>query len=374
MAVAFSCPRCHELNAVKRTECFKCGAKLPVNGRGRPFTSIVRHKGKKIKTALGVVSLTEARRLEQEIKEGLRGTGHKVIEVGERALPSWGDVSERYLRRLEAEGRNEVYLRDCRRYLDRMSEYWGYSRSVGEITPRMVEDFRLDLQVPGKISNRKVSKASCDRHLAAGKAAWRHTVDETIPNPFVKVKLYNKDNQITRFLTDEQRRRLLDAAKRISKPLYETLIVALGTGLRKSNVLNLRRDQVDFERGTITVIQKGGREHTVVMSAGVKRTLESIPDNGTPFFWVSPRTGKPYHKDWRRTYLKAKREAGIENFRWHDLRHDHATSVLKVTRDIKTVKNMLGHTDIKTTERYAHVLSETLKNAADLVDPLRRSS
>lgn len=363
MSVSFACPSCYTLNAPKNAHCSRCGAKLPKDGRGRPFTSTFRHNGKKVITALGYVTLSEARRIEAEIKFGLRGDGHKVIEVGERPTVAWWELVDKYLRKLEAEGRSKQYQRDSRLYLRRMSDHWGSDRPIGSITAEMIEEFRLVLQV-----ERRVSKTSCDRHLAAGKAAWRYGAPRYLKDPFSEVRLYRKDRQVTRFLTESQRERLLTACREISEDLYQVVFIALATGLRKGNILNLKRSEVDFERGVITVTQKGDRLHPVVMSPGVQRLLQSIPDRGE-YFWLSPRTGEPYDISWRTSFKQALERAGISDFRWHDLRHDCATSILRATGNLRTVQSVLGHSNIQTTTRYAHVVDEALREAMNAVDP-----
>jgi integrase len=82
--------------------------------------------------------------------------------------------------------------------------------------------------------------------------------------------------------------------------------------------------------------------------------------------------GTPYHIDWRRPWEKAKLLAGIpREFRFHDLRHDFGTSILRATGNIKVAKELLGHSDMRMTERYAHVMNEQMRAAVEAIDPLK---
>jgi len=252
-----------------------------------------------------------------------------------------------------------------------MGEFWERDTPISKITRESIYEFRNFL-LSGKASGAKCvpSKAYCDRHLAAGKAAWEYAAPD-IPNPFKRVKLFNQPNSVTRFLSSEQRVRLVRAAKSVSEDLFAIIVVALSTGLRKNNILRLRRDQVDFERGLITVTQKGNKRHEISMGPSLLNVLRSIPDNGTPWFWIG-KDGTPYHTDWRKPWKKAKLLAGIpDEFRFHDLRHDFGTSILRETGNIKMAKDLLGHSNIRTTERYAHVQREQVMEAVEAIDPLK---
>jgi integrase len=206
-----------------------------------------------------------------------------------------------------------------------------------------------------------------DRHLAAGKSAWNYSVDN-IQNPFSKVKMYNPENELVRFLTNDERARLLDAASKTHEKLYQMLIVTMSTGLRKRNVVELKRSEVDFETGIIALRPKGDLSHTIVMNQSCRATLESIPSNGSDYFWLTFH-GTPYRIDWRKPWEKAKRIAGIvKDFRWHDLRHDAGTRIYTATGDIYATQIFLGHRQATTTKRYAHFLKDKLQATADVLN------
>lgn len=374
MAIFQECPNCKRLCGIQPSVkfCPKCQTKLP---KLRSYVVEWRipdengHLTKKKKKTLGKCPLDQARAFEAEQRkyrseEGPNGTAKPPEQT-------WEDVVERFMKRLEVEGAGPTYVKDSRLYLNRMSDFWGRRTPVKDIHPHMIQDFRLSLRE----KDRPLSMASCDRHLAAGKAAWRYSVDN-LPNPFSKVRQYNPDNEVTRYLSNEERNRLLAAALKVSQHLYEIVVVALSTGLRKANILNLRRDHVNFEKGVIQIRQKGDRPHTVYLPPELAEMLQAIPDNGTPWFWISKKTGKPYDRDWRRPWFKAKTLAGIDSaFRFHDLRHDAGTAIYRASgRDLKTAQRFLGHRQLQTTLRYAHLPDGDLIDSVNSISPLKTSS
>jgi len=316
---------------------------------------------------LGVVSLLEA----LAIEEAMRNIANNPESITQD--PTWGDVAKRYVVRLVTEGKGEKYISDTTTYLARFADFIGPDCLVSKISPQQIQDFQLALRAgshaalgepPKGKKNKPLKPGSCDRHLAALRAAWSYSVDG-IPSPFRRVKLYNPENEITRLLSEEERTRLLEACATVSEQLYQIVFVALTTGLRKDNIFKLRRDEVDFEAGVIRIIQKRGIRHQVPMVDGLKDLLQSIPDNGTPYFWISPQ-GTPYQRDWRRPWEKAKKLAKILSaFRFHDLRHNVGTLVYQATGDLQAAQKLLGHRQLRTTQRYAHATDEYLKKISD---------
>lgn len=306
---------------------------------------------------LGGVTLAEAERRNAELKiESDKGILDSPIKEG-----LWRDIRIKFIRYLESEGRTNQYIKDSALYLRKMALFWGDNKPISTINRSIVQDFRTSLRDSG------TTEASCNRHLAAGKAAFR-VYDPDLPNPF-KIRFYNENERIintTHFLQDDERLRLLNAAKTISDDLWEILIVAMYSGWRKSEILNLRRDMVDMDRGYASVSQKRSRLIHRPISRKVIDVLCNIKDNGTPYFWINKATDRPYNRDWKFQWQKAKRIAGISSsFRFHDLRHDFAIRAYDITGSQRTVQDLLGHHQLSTTQRYVKVLPEKLRDTLD---------
>lgn len=353
MSIEFRCHNCRAWNALSRITCRSCGYEFPRYGRVYRV-EVRRPNGRKTRRSCGKrAGLEEARQLEHELK--LRVAAEAETEPDE---PTWGWVTRQYLKRLEIEDR---YYPNAETHVRASLECWG-DCPISHITPDTIRQWQLDL--------RKTRKpGTVDTYLQTCRAAWNSVLGHD-GNPFRKVKFYNPDNRVTRWLKPEERARLLNAARAQSERWYQLIAISLATGLRQENVLQLRRDEIDWDQRMIRVTQKGGKSYVAPMAPGVAAILRSIPPNGTPYYWINEKTGKPFIQNWH-TWNKIKKQAGIDSvFRWHDIRHDFGTSIYGTTRDLKLAKEALGHANIKTTERYAHLLPEHLREAIDAIDPI----
>ena len=126
-------------------------------------------------------------------------------------------------------------------------------------------------------------------------------------------------------------------------------------------LLQLRWDDLNFEAKTIRLRRetaKGDKIAYIPMNSTVRTILkewETYRRKGEPgeYLFVGP-TGEPM-QDVRSSWRNLLRVAGIENFRWHDMRHDFASRLVMAGVDLNTVRELLGHADLKMTLRYAHL-------------------
>jgi len=182
-------------------------------------------------------------------------------------------------------------------------------------------------------------------------------------NPFVGFDKF-EERERTRFLTEEELVRLLTAvsdAKERSPHLKYVVFTAILTGLRMRAILGLHKDEINFNLGLIT---KRPEQASMNKRAGVipipddlvgllkSRVRKSV----SGYVFENPRTGRPMDHV-KRSFKKALKVAGIENFRFHDLRHTFATYALVKSKDIRGVQEILGHRNIQTTQKYTHVLA-----------------
>lgn len=231
------------------------------------------------------------------------------------------------------------------------------------ITPLMVERFRALRLKAGN------SKTTSNRYLALLKKMLNLAVEEGYleENPVKKVKLYSeKENLKERILTEEEERRLMETS---SANLKSVLSVALNTGMRLGEILSLRWDQVDLGSRRIRVENtKSGKTRTIEVNTPLLRELLELRrrDSRGPYLFFNPKTGKPLSTV--KTAFKAScRRAGIEGLRFHDLRHTFASRLVKRGIDLITVKELLGHSTVKITERYTHSDEERKRKAVELL-------
>ena len=187
-------------------------------------------------------------------------------------------------------------------------------------------------------------------------------------NPVTKVKFFKEDNTIVRYLAEEERERLLKACKLSDAiHLYPIVVVALNTGMRKGEILNLRWRDIDLANRFIHVeTSKSGKRRDVPMNKFLTETVRfDIKKPGSEYVFCNDK-GNPFiHVD--RSFETALKRAGIRNFRFHDLRHTFASYLVMAGVSIYTVSKLLGHSSVRVTERYAHLSPKETVAAVDLL-------
>jgi len=183
-------------------------------------------------------------------------------------------------------------------------------------------------------------------------------------NPVNKLSFsVGNKNARSRWLTEEEEQKLLDCAEN-PRWLRTLLVVALHTGMRRGEILNLRWQDVDFSRKTVTVVRsKNGEKRTIPMSNLVQDVLRKVKvrDISGKIFPVAVRS-------LRAAYDKALSKAEIDDFTFHDLRHSFATRLVQRGVDLYKVKELLGHKTLAMTARYAHHYPESLRASIETLD------
>jgi integrase len=261
---------------------------------------------------------------------------------------------------------------------------------LDDITPLQVERWR----------NRRIdahlTASTVNRDLASLKSALSKAVEWGLvkSHPLQRVKLAKLDNVgVLRYLSDQEGLRLQDSLNareerlrterdtanrwrqerrypllpdlRITpfadhlKPMVQ---ISLGTGLRRGELFNLKWSDVDLAQANLTVrgtTAKSGKTRHVPLNADVVDVFEKWRSQSaiTDEYVFTSSAGRPFdnvNKAWSAVLEKA----GIAKFRWHDMRHDFASHLVMAGVDLNTVRELLGHADLKMTLRYAHLAQE----------------
>lgn len=249
-------------------------------------------------------------------------------------------------------------------------------RTLRSIGPKLIEKFKAERKVEeSKTTGNTVSPATVNRALALLKTLFSKSVewDKLETSPAARVKKLKEPPNRERILTKEEARRLLAAA---SPDLRPVLITALGTGMRKGEILALKWTDLDLVRGIITVsISKSGKSRKIPMSGAVAVSLGAIPRRGEFVFWNTDT--KTRILDVKTAFKSACRRAkkdpadkkapGIVGVRFHDLRHTFATWWVAAGGDLVALSKILGHSSIMMTMRYAHATPEVMREGISRV-------
>ena len=231
-----------------------------------------------------------------------------------------------------------------------------------DITPFTVERFRKSRLKAGN------SKSTVNRYTALLKTMLNTAIQENYAeeNPVTKVKLYSeKDNLCERILTEQEEIRLYEASANYLRPI---ITVALNTGMRKGEILNLKWSQVDLKAKRLRVEKtKSQKLRFIPMNDNVFNELNVQPKDGGVYVFANPATGRPYY-DVKRQFRNACLKADIEGLRFHDLRHTFATRLVEKGIHIKKIRDLLGHFSVTVTERYTHSTDEGMRKAVELLD------
>jgi site-specific recombinase XerD len=310
-----------------------------------------------------VLSLEEARAKARQIRsQTVMGFDPNAEVERNRRMPLFSKfVEEQYLPFVRV--RKRSWQQDEKMIQNRLLPLWGNKR-LSEIQRRHVQAFQAELVHAGH------KPASVNRYMALVKYIFSlaerwEVIDKS---PAKGVSKLEENNHKERYLTQEETQRLLHeltvCQSRVVPDLIEFLIL---TGARKSEAAHARWSDVDFERAAWTIpLSKSGKARHVPLSCGALRVLERRQHVDSEYVFPNPKTGLPlqhFHNTWDRI----RKRAGLPDVRIHDLRHNFASLLINSGRSLYEVQKLLGHADISTTQRYAHLAQDTLRDATELV-------
>lgn len=348
--------------------------------RGKPYARVtyVDEFGKRRDIRRRALSRTHARQL---IKELLR----EIEERGEGSLDTsrltFAQLAKHYKERYVTparyiDNRKVAGLRshkEVRRIVSILEKHFG-TKKLRSITHGDILHFRsqrLDTIVKFKTApSRQRSIATVNRELTvlkrmlsiALREGWilRHPFSgsDTIISP-------SDETKRTRVLSREEEDLLLDACDERREKLRAIIICALDTGMRRGEILSLRWHDVDTEARRIHIQALNTKTltaRTVPITPRLLAELEALPRRSlsTRVFGITDTV--------KRSWATAKRIAGIDNLKFHDLRHTFATRLVQEGLPIAELSRVLGHTNIATTFRYSNVDDTTLDRVLAILE------
>lgn len=246
-------------------------------------------------------------------------------------------------------------------------------KTLLDVTPAILTECREKLQTEpmNKKGDKFRSPATVNRYMAALSHAFTIAVKEwgwMEANPTLKINKLPEPRGRVRFLSDDERKALLEVCKKsTSKHLYKVVIIALSIGARKNEILGLEWKDVDLQRGLVTFYDTKNKEIRALPIRG--HALELMQEHAKvrslhcPYVFTSDNECRPL--DIRSAWETALKNAGIEDFRFHDLRHSAASYLAMNGASLAEIAEVLGHKTLQMVKRYAH-LSEA--HTADVVE------
>lgn len=239
------------------------------------------------------------------------------------------------------------------------------SHLLCDITPQLLSTYRDELGISCLNSNLDVTKhrkpATSNRYLACLSHVF--TVASTEwgwieNNPARKVRKLKEPRGRVRFLSEHERERLLDVCKKSDSPcLFMVVILAISTGARKMEILDLKWSDIDFQRGAIVLndTKNGERRSLPLLGQALTELREhsKVRNLHSPLVFPNPCGDKP--RDIRSAWETALKKAQIPDFRFHDLRHTCASYLAMNGATTIEIAQILGHKTLSMVKRYAHL-------------------
>jgi integrase len=330
----------------------------------------VQRRGRRFRGSTGTANKTAAQafinRLIAEIASG--EYDKQVIEAQKESITVTQALGHYWLHVAEAQpsaGTTLSQMRALREGLGRVASY-----PMHELTQSHLMDYR-------RARRAVVAEATVNRDMQCLRRAINWCVKNRGANgpsiDWTALRLKEATERI-RWLTDAEETALLEALREDLLPLF---LFCLWTGVRVTGARTLLWQDVDLKARQARVRLKGGKTQVVHLTpqtmALIAAQPRDVPPSGPRVFTYLSRgkTRAPITKDgWRKPWAQALAAAGVANFRWHDIRHTTATRLRRFGADLKLVQQILGHADLASTARYAHVAPD---DQADVMDRMEAS-
>ena len=233
--------------------------------------------------------------------------------------------------------------------------------SLADITPALLVRYRNELLAETTRLNKPRSNAPVVRYLASISHAftvamkdWQWVTD----NPVSKISKPRQARGRERYLSDDERERLLTACRASSnRYLLPVVVLAISTGMRRGEIMNLRWSDVDLKRGTIILTATKNDTSRAVPLSGLALTLlqdlAKVRRLDTPLLFPGTLPQKPM--DLKKPWELAMAQAKLQDFRFHDLRHTAASYLAMNGATTMEIAAVLGHKTLQMVKRYSHL-------------------
>lgn len=246
---------------------------------------------------------------------------------------------------------------------------------LSKINALHVEEFKHKKQAEGKCNK------SINNYLGMLNKCLNCAQEWNIIKAIPKIKMLKVPPQKFNFLKEEEYNELLKQALKIGPDFYNMVLFTLRTGVRVGELMGLKWGDIDFEKKVVTIKRslvngimgspKSNKERSIPLSDDIYTILKKnkeLKDN----YIFSDKIVSRFSLN--RALKKACKRAGVEVRGWHDLRHSFASKLANNGISLQIIQTLLGHSDLKMTQRYAHLEPVTLSEAIKTLNPTNKTT
>jgi len=320
-------------------------------------------------------SLEMAQAVRAERMKAIRGGQEALVLISHKKAPLFSEIASIYCEWAK-ENKAQSGRDDISRYHKHLAPRFGHL-PVKDISPLDLERMKGDLIKSGMSLSSVEHVLKLFRQIVNRAKLWGLYDGE---NPVRGVKIPNVNNARIRFLSFDEAKLLLQELKKISPQVHDIALISLHTGMRASEIFNIRNYDVDLANGIIDIPDPKNRHaRKAFMTEAVKAILRERA-NGKPYEFVfqSIKKGKVQEVSdtFCRTVERLGFNEGIEDNRYkvvfHTLRHTFASWLALQGEPILTIKELLGHKTLEMTLRYAHLAPDQKREAVVRMESVLR--
>jgi len=345
---------------------------MPYRRKDSPiwWASYTDHRSKRVRRSTETTNKKEAKALEAKWKLD----SFRTRQWGEAPSRTFEELMSAYLKATAEEKRSAFKDINRTRHLRRVFK----GCIMNELTAS-------DIRTYIAMRKEEVSNATINRELALFSAAINYANREwewSLPNVVAGRKLKEPPGRV-RWISVKESNVLLDKASGLTRAqhLHDFILLALYTGCRSQEMLGLTWSRVDLQADIFYLEAhqtKSGRCRSIPLNSNARSAIEGrvyfharfCPDSQ----WVFCNKKGERIQSVKKSFATACKEAGIEDFRIHDMRHTCAAWLVSAGAALAEVRDLLGHASITMTERYAHLSPDNVRNALSLLDSSKSRS
>jgi integrase len=321
----------------------------------------------------GKLTIYQARDIARTwLAEVALGSDPSQVRQETRKAPTVAEVCDRYLEEYARPLKKPSSVATDELYITLHLKPQLGSRKVASITFKDVEALHRRLKDTPIQANRVLALVSKILNLCE-----RWGLRPSHSNPCGQIERF-KERQVHRPLTELELARLAkvmreaesgaDPSVAEDSRAIAAIRLILFTGARRSEVLNLRWDEIDFDLGALRLHDSKTGPKVVWLNSAAREVLTAQePMVGNPYVFPSPRKpGRPLY-DCKGVWRRIRKRAGLEDVRLHDLRHGFAATAAAGGLSLHQIGQLLGHKRAQTTQRYSDMLADPKRQAAEIV-------